>query len=79
MVDKEKGSIVEVSENDLFVMSQLQFKQKHGNYAKITYAAKQTALEHRSTYAMSQRSTTTQRMRLQTPPTTPSAVSVSSR
>ena len=79
MVDKERGSLVEVSENGLFVMSQLQSKQKHGNYAKITYAAKQTALEHRSAYAMSQRSTTTQRMRLQTPPTTPSAVAVSSR
>ena len=36
MVDKERGSIVEVSGNELFVMSQLQFKQKHGNYGKIS-------------------------------------------
>jgi hypothetical protein len=36
IVDKERGSIVEVSENGLFVMSQLQFKQKHGNYGKIS-------------------------------------------
>ena len=35
VVDKEKGSIAEVSENGLFVMNQLHVKQKHGNYGKI--------------------------------------------
>ena len=47
MVGKERGSIVEVSENGLFVMSQLQFKQKHGNYGKISFCSKAgSALEH---------------------------------
>ena len=47
MVDFQRGSIVEVSENELFVMSQLQFKQKHGNYGKISFHSKAgTALEH---------------------------------
>ena len=47
IVDFQRGSIVEESGNDLFVMSQLQFKQKHGNHGKILFHSKAgIALEH---------------------------------